>query len=208
MVSCKNSPKGEKAVTSDAAVVKDNKAATADAKGATYTISPGSTITWNGTKIGGEHTGTINVTKGSFSMDNGMISNGTFTIDMSSLNNTDLEGEMKGKLEGHLKSADFFDVATYPTSKFELIKAVKLANDPAVTHLVSGNLTMKDATKQVSFKVKINEAGNTAIITSPDFVLDRTDFNVKYGSNKFFDDLKDKAISDEIGLKLNLKASK
>lgn len=76
-----------------------------------------STIKWEGAKVGGSHNGTINLKSGSLSFENNSLVGGSFEIDMNTITNTDLEGEYKGKLEGHLKSDDFFGVATYPTAK-------------------------------------------------------------------------------------------
>ena len=198
---CNNAPKGDKAETTEA-----GKAAIATGK--TFTVNTnGSLINWTGSKIGSSHSGTIVISDGSVTVDKNAITGGKFTIDMNSLVNTDLGADMKGKLEGHLKSPDFFDVAVHPKGSFEITQVKTLENDPAASHLVYGNLTLKGITKQVGFRAKLGISNNGVSVSTPDFTIDRTDFNIKYGSSKFFDNLKDKAINDNIGLKVVLQAS-
>ena len=118
---------------------------------------------------------------------------------MNSLNCTDLEaGKGKEKLEGHLKSADFFDTATNPTSTFE-ITSVSGGN-------VTGNLTMKGVTKSVTFPADVKVTPDGVSVISSDFTINRTDWGIQYGSASFFDGLKDKAINDNIGLSIKLRA--
>ena len=193
MASCGNAPKGEKAVTDTA------KAVTKAAMSKSMNVAPGSTVHWTGSKVGGQHTGTLNVSAGNIDVKDGKVVGGKFTIDINSLNCTDLKaGEGKEKLEGHLKSPDFFDVANNPTSTFE-ITSVAGGN-------VTGNLTLMGQTKSITFPatIEMNEKG--VMVTSPDFTINRTDFGMKYGSSTFIDGLKDKAINDNVGLKVQLKA--
>jgi polyisoprenoid-binding protein YceI len=98
------------------------KQATASTDGTPYAVDSTSTITWTGSKPTGKHTGTFKISDGTFYVKDGALTGGTFTINMNSLNNEDLaaDAESKGKLEGHLKSPDFFDVAKYPTARFEI----------------------------------------------------------------------------------------
>jgi polyisoprenoid-binding protein YceI len=166
-----------------------------------------STMTWTGSKIGGSHTGTIKIVSGRLALKGGEITGGNFTIDMNSIVNTDLPPAKQGDLVGHLKNEDFFDVAKYPTSKFAITNVTKLTNEPGATHLIYGNLTLKDVTKEIGFKANVKIDGNSAVVTTPKFAIDRSDFNVKYGSAKFFDNLKDKAINDNIDFVVRLVAS-
>ncbi len=98
------------------------KQTAAVAEGTSYAVDSTSTITWTGSKPTGKHTGTFKIKEGSLNVKDGALTGGIFLIDINSLNNEDLAGdaESKGKLEGHLKSPDFFDVAKYPTAKFEI----------------------------------------------------------------------------------------
>ncbi len=199
-VGCKQSG-GEKAATGEAA--KE-----AVATGQTLSVNTAqSSMTWTGSKIGGSHTGTIDIASGNLAVKGGQITGGNFTINMNSITNTDLPQEKQGDLVGHLKNADFFDVAKYPTAKFAITNVTKLTNEPGASHLIYGNLTIKDVTKEVGFKANVNITGNSAMVTTPKFAIDRSDFNVKYGSTKFFDNLKDKAINDNIDFVIKLVAS-
>ncbi len=206
--SCK-SDKGTKATVGE-------KAEVANAKGVTYTVNNSiSKVMWEGTKPGGSHNGTIDISGGSVAVANGNVTGGSFTMDMNTINNLDLEGDDKAYLESHLKGTvaakadDFFNVGKYPTAKFEITKITGLTNDTEGTHLVYGNLTMRDVTKQVGFKAKISvNADGTVKVTTPKFTIDRTLWGIKYKSNKFFDNLKDKVISDDFNLKINLVAKR
>lgn len=197
---CSSDPKGDKADASDAKKVETPQAA------AEYSVES-ATVNWEGSKVGGKHTGTITVTDGTLNVKDGNIAGGKLNLDMSSLTVTDLaEDQGKGKLEGHLKSPDFFDVATYPTAVFEVTGATALNNDSTATHIISGNLTMKDVTKNISFKANVKMDGNNISAQSPQFVIDRTQWGVKYGSGSLPDVAKDKAINDKVGLAISLKA--
>ncbi len=151
-----------------------------------------STIEWVGKKVTGKHTGTIKIKEGSFEFDGDKVVSGSFVIDMTSIENTDLSGNMQGKLVGHLKSADFFDVANHPTATFKLHSM----NDEGSVY---GHLTIKGITKPISFDASFE--GNKA---SAKIVVDRSKYDVRYGSGSFFDNLGDKAIYDEFTLNVNL----
>ena len=171
-----------------------------------------SIINWKGFKPGGSHHGTIALKNGTVTTGANDSVAGSFVIDMNSIVDVDLtDAEGKEKLEGHLKSADFFDVATYPTSQFTITKVepVNNAND-SITHIFSGNLKMKDAEKNISFGAKVSKDGNVYTAKSVPFTIDRTQWNVRYGSKSLFDNLKDNFINDEIELQINIvaKASK
>lgn len=160
-----------------------------------------STITWVGKKVTGKHTGTINLKDGALEMEDGKLTGGSFSIDMTSLTVTDLKGEYKGKLEGHLKSDDFFGVETHPTATFKITKVASLGTPG--DYKVSGDLTIKEITKPIKFHAKIAENEATAEIT-----VDRSEFDVRYGSGSFFDNLGDKTIYDDFYLTVNLALGK
>lgn len=160
-----------------------------------------STIVWTGSKVVGKtHTGTLQLASGSLDISKGNLKGGSFVVDMTTLEDTDLTGEWKGKLEGHLKSDDFFGVETFPTAEFKTTK-VK-ANDYG-TYDVTGDITIKGKTESISFTSTLVKVGDgyeaTASIT-----IDRSKFDVRYGSGSFFDNLGDKAISDEFTLEVKL----
>jgi polyisoprenoid-binding protein YceI len=116
---------------------------------------------------------------------------------MTTINTTDLEGEYKGKLDGHLKSDDFFGVANYPTATL-VFKDVTASGKNA--YAVSGELTIKGKTNPVTFTISIYGSKATASLK-----VDRTEYDVRYGSASFFDGLKDKAIYDEFDLVADLE---
>ena len=155
-----------------------------------------SAVTWKAYKVTGSHTGTVNLTEGALMFDEGKLTGGDFTVDMTTLVNSDLEGEYKGKLEGHLKSNDFFGVATHQYAKLVFTKV-----DPSGknSYEVSGDLTIKGITKAISFDVSVY--GSKAIAT---LKVDRSEYDVRYGSGSFFDDLGDKTIYDEFDLVVDL----
>lgn len=203
LMSCKG-PEGEKAAVSEAAEV-------AVASGKTVVISTDdSSIGWVGSKPTGTHTGTIGLSQGSVTVQDGRITGGTFIIDMNSITVTDLEGGKKAGLEGHLKGFSegkedhFFNVAKYPTGKFEISKIVTLDGDEEANSTVYGNLTIRDITKEVGFRANIEVSRERVNVTSPQFTIDRTQWGVNYGSQSVFDNLGDKFINDEIALSLNI----
>mgnify|MGYP000486179756 CR=1 FL=1 len=158
-----------------------------------------STITWTGKKVTGEHTGAISLKSGNLSFKNGRLSGGTFEVDMNTITNADMEGEWSDKLVGHLKSDDFFGVKNHAVSTLKITKVSMGKNG---NFDVTADLTIKGKTNPVSFSVKAD--GNTY---STKITVDRTLYNVKYGSGKFFDGLGDKMIYDNFELDVKLVTS-
>ncbi len=195
-------PQGDKAQTGDAQEVS---ATTGDV---TMKVdAAASSIEWVGAKPTGEHNGTISISEGDLMLKDGNVVGGKFVIDMNSIVNKDLtSAEDNGKLVGHLKSPDFFDTEKYPTAVFEITAAAAVSGNPDATHNITGNLTMKDATKSITFPAKVSIVDNKLTASTPAFLIDRTQWNVQYGSKTIFDNLKDKFINDEISLKINLVA--
>lgn len=196
-------PQGDKAKTGDAQEVS---ATTGDVSMKVDNVA--SKIEWVGAKPTGKHHGTIGISEGNLMLTDGNIVGGKFTIDMNSIVDVDLtSAEDNGKLVGHLKSPDFFDAAKYPTAVFEITSSEAVSGNPDVTHNITGNLTMKDITKSVTFPAWVSIEGNQLTASTPEFVIDRTQWNVQYGSKTIFDNLKDKFINDEISLKISLSAA-
>jgi polyisoprenoid-binding protein YceI len=160
-----------------------------------------SNIAWTGEKVTGKHTGNVKLKSGSLQMQDGMLKGGSFEIDMNSITCTDLEGEYNNKLIGHLKSDDFFGVANHPTSKFVITRAIP--TDTKGNYKVIGNLTIKETTKEIKFFANVNTASGKPTATGK-ITIDRSEFNVKYGSGSFFDGLGDKTIYDEFDLNVTL----
>ena len=156
-----------------------------------------SKVTWKAYKVTGSHTGTVNLNSGELMFDEGKLSGGEFEVDMTSLISTDLEGDYKGKLEGHLKSDDFFSVATHPTAKLVFTKVMASGKN---SYEVTGDLTIKGITKPVTLDVSIYGSKATATLK-----VDRALYNVRYGSGSFFENLGDKTIYDEFDLVVDLE---
>ncbi len=196
VVACKD--KAKEANTSEA-----EAATVAESTSAKYVANVGeSTIEWKGFKPTGTHNGTIALESGVFTTNGGEIHSGTFLIDMNSITNLDIPADKEGnaKLVGHLKSADFFDVEKFPSAAFEVTGLEG--------NMLSGNLTIKGTKNNVSFPVTVSNDGENMTLTSEAFTIDRSKWNVKYGSKSFFDNLGDKFINDDIELKISIKAKK
>ena len=164
-----------------------------------------SKITWIGKKITGEHNGTIALASGEFVVDKDMLSKAKFEIDMNSIKDLDLTDEgYKAKLEGHLKSDDFFGVDKFPKATFVIDKATKIMKGITT---IKGKLTIKGVTQAIEFKSVISNTPDGYKIWA-NVTVDRTKFGLKYGSGSFFDNLGDKTIYDESYLSLNLMLKK
>lgn len=161
-----------------------------------------SVLTWKGTKPTGAHDGVVSLKSGGLVVENGTVTQGEFVIDMNTIVNKDMAGsDGAGKLEGHLKGDDFFDVAKFPTSKFVITSVTEAEGKLNVT----GNLTIKDVTKSITIPAMIMTEGGVTTFKSEKFMVNRADFNVKYGSKSFFDDLKDKFIDDLMEMSFEVK---
>ncbi|WP_346859046.1 YceI family protein [uncultured Draconibacterium sp.] len=156
-----------------------------------------SEVKWTGKKIGGSHNGAIELKSGYFEFNNNQIVGGEVVMDMNTITNADLEDPgYNEKLVGHLKSDDFFGVEKYPTATFVVSKATKFTEGKAS---VSGKLTIKGKTEDVTFDVVKSGNEYKAVVE-----VDRSKFDVRYGSNSFFDNLGDKAINDIFTLDITL----
>jgi polyisoprenoid-binding protein YceI len=153
-------------------------------------------VTWKGYKVGGSHTGTIALESGSLQFDGEKLVGGEFVVDMTSINTTDLEGDYKNKLDGHLASDDFFGVANHPTAKLVFTKVKATGKN---SYAVTGKLTIKGTTEPVSFEVSVYGDKATATLK-----VDRTKYDVKYGSG-IIGTAKDKLIYDEFDLVVDLQ---
>jgi polyisoprenoid-binding protein YceI len=171
----------------------------------TYNIDTKTTTeTWLGKKVTGQHTGAINISKGSIVSDGKTLTGGAFEFDMNSITCTDLtDPEWAGKLVGHLKAEDFFGVEKNPKATFELTKAVLREGN---NYDVTGKLTIKGVTNEITFPAMIKMDGKT-LVTIAKITVDRTKFGIKYGSANFFEGIGDKAISDNFELNVNVVAA-
>lgn len=157
-----------------------------------------SIINWVGKKVTGSHEGTINIKNGTFVFTKNKLSAGTVVVDMSSIIVTDLKtGKGKENLEGHLKADDFFGTSKFTTATL-VFKNIALKT--AGLYTVTGDLTIKGITNSVTF-----DLATTATTATTTVKIDRTKYDIKYNSGNFFQNLGDKAISDEFDLKVALQ---
>ena len=156
-----------------------------------------SSINWVGKKVTGQHSGTVNLKDGTLIFKGKKLKGGNFTVDMTSLTSTDLSGEYQGKLNGHLKSEDFFGTEKFPTATL-VFKSIVAKGANAFT--VSGDLTIKGIKNPITF-----DLATTANSATTKFNVDRTKYGIRYGSKSFFDSIGDKAIDDEFELSVALK---
>ena len=191
LFSCKGEKKEKIVVKEEVKVEKTNMVNNLDLTA--------SVMTWKGTKPTGSHNGTVSFTSGGMVVENGVLKEGEFVIDMSTIKNIDMAGsEGAGKIEKHLKASDFFDVALYPTSKFVITSFMEVEGDMAVI----GNLTIKDVTKSITIPASVTTVDGVTTFKSELFNIDRADFNVKYGSKRWIEGLKDKFIDDLVEMSL------
>lgn len=162
-----------------------------------------SEVKWTATKVTGRHEGLIKMASGTVEFTDGQFSGGEAVIDTASLTVEDLQGKGKDKLTTHLKSADFFDVANFPEASIKITE-VKSAGENLYD--VTADLTIKDVTKPVSFQAKV-EKSDVGVTASASITVDRTDFDIRYGSGKFFENLGDKMIHDIFTLDVSVAAA-
>lgn len=156
-----------------------------------------STVTWKAYKVTGSHTGTVDLNSGALMFEDGALVGGEFSVNMTTLTATDLEGEYKDKLVGHLKSDDFFSVEKHNESTL-VFTGIKATGKNA--YEVTGDLTIKGITKPVTFDLSVYGSKATATLK-----VDRAEYDVRYGSGSFFDNLGDKTIYDEFDLVVDLE---
>ena len=170
-----------------------------NASDAVYNVQQNeSIIVWTGRELStSSHYGTINLESGQFEITNGLITSGVFIVDMTTINNQDLPEDKRPRLEGHLKSDDFFSVESFPQAKLTIDNSESISQG---NWLVSGELTIKNFTHPIQFEMSNTNEGWKA-----NLVFDRSKYEVKFRSGTFFENLGDKLIYDEIELAINLK---
>lgn len=182
------------------------------AKEATFKVNPEkSQLNWLGKKVTGKHWGTVNLANGSLVFNGANLVGGEFVIDMNSItvSKEDLaDAETNAKLVGHLKNDDFFGVDKgNKTATLKITSAKPLTGNPNATHEVSGDLTIKGKTNKVTFPAKIDMKSNQ-VMAEAKIVVDRTKWDIRYGSATFFEKLGDKAINNDFEMDVKLAASK
>ncbi len=170
-----------------------------------YKVNPAaSKIEWTGKKITGAHNGTLTIKSGNIVVTNDLITAGEIVVDMNTITVSDIPAkeEGNGKLVGHLNSPDFFDVTKFPEAKLVIKSSKKVAKGLEV----SGDLTVKGKTNPITFVTALTK-NDKGIKLKSDLNVDRTKYDVKYGSGSFFKGLGDKAINDEFALNVEVAAS-
>lgn len=173
-----------------------------------YAVDPqASIVRWRGTEpLGDGHYGALRLSKGTLRFEEtGRLAGGEFTLDMNSIEVEDLSGPKRVKLESHLKDGDFFETNKYPEARFE-ITGVSPADENGMVQ-IEGNLTMRDVTRPLRFPAMLRIDGAEFSGETPEFEIDRTQWNVTYRSG-LIGTLKNKLIDDAIKLRIQLKGSK
>ncbi len=164
-----------------------------------------SAVAWKGFKPTESHNGTIKISEGYLAFDNDKLSGGNFIIDMKTIKNLDIKDtEYNTKLTNHLKNTDFFDVENHAFTVFTITGV----DEEVGMSMIKGNLTIKGIKKNIQFPAAITVNEDEVTFKSEPFTIDRTEWDIKYNSGKFFDNLKDKLINDEIEFVIKITAKK
>jgi polyisoprenoid-binding protein YceI len=211
LAACKQAPK------SDEAQVGEAQEVTASTEAQSVALdTESSSVTWVGTKPTGKHNGTLKISEGNILIKDNAVTGGSFVIDMASLVVLDIpaEDENNGKLAGHLKSGDFFEVEKFPTAKFEIVKVEPYTaaadteeKDPEYTlanptHTVTGNLELKGVTKSITFPAVVS-VNNGKVQAEAKFNINRKDWNISYGADE---SLGDKFIRPTVHIGFNVSS--
>ena len=171
-----------------------------------------STLIWTGYYLFefGEHNGTVDLASGDVQVENQMITTGRFIIDMTSIKDLDMAQDNGGKdLQQHLMNRDFFDVDQFPTAQLQIVRTEKMkeASAGGPNYDVFGELTIKGVRNSIKSPALVTITENS-VEAKARFKFDRTKWDIKYNSGKFFADAGDGAISDAIAIDIELYASK
>lgn len=206
LTACQNSNSGAAAVDATEATA----AAATAAEAANYTVdAAASVVNWEGYKPGQySHYGTMKVQGGQVGIKDGLPVSGNFVIDVASLASSEdkMPADDKAKLEGHLKTGDFFEVEKFPTGSFEVTGVAPLSGDANANCKLTGNLTLKGVTKSVEIPAQVTVTEGKVMVQTPEFTINRTDWGIKYSSG-LIGTVKDKIIADDVKLKITLVAN-
>lgn len=194
----------------ESAVDATQNAATAE--GDIYVVSPeDAKINWQASKPTSTHHGTIDIQDGKLIVKDNQVVAGSFTINLNSIKNLDLEGEYKDMLETHLKGTgeegvdDFFNVKKFPTGTFEIV-SISPSNDPNANATVKGNLTLKGISKEISIPANITVTKENVVVTTNQFPINRTDWGIVYKSKNVFKEIGDNFVDDNVYLQIMVTA--
>jgi polyisoprenoid-binding protein YceI len=160
-----------------------------------------SKLEWIGKKLGGEHYGEIQLASGHLAFTKNKLTGGIFEMDMASITCVDITNEKSNKrLVDHLKSEDFFSVVRFPKSTFTI---TKVESKSATEYMVTGNLAIKGKANQITFTAKLNTVNNQTVAEAT-IVFDRSKYDVKFGSQSFFENIGDKLVYDDVDMNVKL----
>lgn len=202
---CEKVPKGD-----DAKIRAKETPVTAT--GVTFAIDTSrSWIRFTGNGVGKNHPGRFKLNYGAVAVANDLISGGAFVVNIKSMKMEEKGKDIEGKLRPHLLSGDFFDAEKFGTAGFEITNVMPYEPKDGEKSLieganlyVSGNLTLKGVTKNISFPTRVDMDGNT-LKAKANFDIDRTQWKMNYGNDKT---LGDKFISETVNIELYLEAMK
>jgi len=201
---CKDS--GKKVETKEAQEVEVVK----KAETVTYsTVKTGSELKWRASHLGGTGArfGRTSLKKASILLNDNKITNATFVMDITTLSVDNFDdAEQKGKLEGHLKSPDFFNIEKFPNATFELTKVEEKSGDH--NSIITGNLTILETTKSISFSANIKVTENSVNISSEDFSVNRQDWGLSYHTEGDAGVPRDFLIANEVGFTIDVTVNK
>lgn len=164
-----------------------------------------SKIVWQAKKVTGAHDGNVPLNNGTLILDGNKLKGGSFVLDVKNLTVADVKDEnMNGKLTGHLKNDDFFAVDKHPEAKFVITSVTPKSGNQFD---VVGKLTIKGITEEVKFPATVTADAKKVTATAK-ITVDRTKYGIKFRSSNFFENLGDKAISNDFVLDVNLVANK
>lgn len=172
----------------------------------TYTVDPAAAkLIWTGKKITGQHQGTIGVKSGTIGWGESGLMNADVTIDMTSITNSDMEREYAAELEAQLRSTDFFNTGEFKTATFRTtrVQPIPGADVGKPNYTVTGDLTIKGITHPITFDA-LAWKEKKGIRAAGTIIFDRTLYDIRYRSGKFFDSLGDKMIDDMVQLTFDL----
>jgi polyisoprenoid-binding protein YceI len=167
-----------------------------------YSVDPSkSSIEWRGSKIGGAHTGTVALKTGYLSFKGDKLEAGSFEIDMTTIDTTDVTDRTKRRVDRHLLSKDFFAVRLFPAATLEIASVIQ-ASEVGVYEVIA-DLSIKGISKEIRFTAVVDKDDNSASAKA-EIVFDRSHYNVKYRSGSFFQNLGDKLIHDDVEVRVDL----
>lgn len=200
------------APTDDQNRLEPRSSLSADLVAGNYTVNPEeSSVRWTARKTlvsGYEDTGSFAIASSSLMVEGGALTDGEIIFDMADLAADQTSNTQMGvdSLTEHLRSDDFFDVETYPEASFSLTSTEEISSTiEEFDYQVTGDLTLKDQTNELTFPAEIGMDDGNLIIRGTTSI-DRTQWGIRYGSDSFFDNLGDNVIGDEVDISFDLTA--